>query len=121
VTEDIEALQTLTTIFIWIAAVCTTSFPLLYAFSPWYKTPLGRVVMLQAGAFALAIDVTLIARYWTSPDDLTMFLINNLVFGVIALATASMTYLLWKANYEVRRKEELHNRRSTDGTGLPDQ
>lgn len=119
--SEIETLQQVTLVFLWVAAVCATSFPILYAFSPWYKTPLGRVVMLQAGAFALALDVSLIAKYWRPSNDFHMFLINAAVFGIIALATGSMTFLLWKANYEVKRREIPHNRRSTDGPGLPDQ
>lgn len=112
--SEIETLERVTLVFLWIAAVCTTSFPILYAFSPWYRTPLGRVVMLQAGAFALALDVTLLHNYWIPEDQFHIFLINAAVFGVIALATGSMTYLLWKANYEVKRKHPNKHRRSTD-------
>lgn len=111
---EIKTLEQITLVFLWIAAICSTSFPILYAFSPWYKTQLGRVVMLQAGAFALALDVTLMAKYWRPEDPVHLFLINTIVFGVIALATGSMTFLLWKANYEVKRKDHNQKRRSTD-------
>lgn len=116
--EDIHALNHVANVFLWLAAISATLFPIIYVFSPWYKTDLGRVVMLQAFAFAVALDVTLVFSYWKPGDVLFVHWVEVIVFGMIALATSSMTYLLWKLNYEVRRKEPPHNRRSTDGTGL---
>lgn len=115
-THDIDTLTHWTNIFIWIAAICATSFPILYMFSPWYKTQIGKVMMLQSAAFALAIDVTLLSRYWRPKDVVILFWMNAVVFGLLAFATASMTYLLWQSNYvRLHRKPK----ETLDGTRSP--
>lgn len=95
---------------LWIAALCTTAFPLLYLFSAWQGSKLGRVVMLQAVAFALAMDVTLLFQYWTPSSPMVIFWINAFVLSLIAVASASLTVMMWVSNYKLRKriKEVLH-------------
>lgn len=88
---------------LWVAAICTTAFPLLYLFSPWHGSKIGRVVMLQGVAFALAMDITLLFQYWEPPLQLS-FWINAFVLTLIALATASLTGVLWVTNYKHRKR-----------------
>lgn len=88
---------------LWIAAVCTTAFPLLYLFSPWYGSYVGRGVMVQSVSFALAMDITLLFQYWL-PELYIRFWINALVLSFIAGATAYLTAVLWRANYKHRKR-----------------
>lgn len=95
-----------------VAAFFTTLFPVLYMFSPWYKTKLGRVLMLQAVAFALAVDLTLLFQFWT-PDNIYVVLwLNVFVFTLIAVATGLLTWGMWRINHNkpdilrIRKKKE---------------
>lgn len=107
--NDLAALEFWIHGCMWIAAICTTAFPVLYLFSPWYGSPLGRVLMLQGASFALAMDVTLLFQYWAPADPMVIFWINAFVLSLIAAATASLTFHLWRSNYRHRQwiKETL--------------
>lgn len=96
----------LETLFHWtqtcliIAAITTTAFPVLYAFSPWYKSKLGRIVMAQSLAFAVAIDMTTIFQFWVPSSMRLILWLNALVFSSIAAASTALTWKLWKLNYK---------------------
>ena len=96
------------------AAFFSTAFPLLYLFSPWYKTKLGRVLMLQAVAFALAIDLTLIFQFWTPSNIYVILWTNVVVFTLIAIATGLLTWGMWRINHNkwvIRRKHKMRTRK----------
>lgn len=97
---DVETLIAWIRGFLWVAAVSATAFPLLYAFSPWFKSTLGRCIMGQSLSLALAIDVTLLFQYWDSAEQTTIFWINLFVFGSVAAATSALTCYLWRVNYK---------------------
>lgn len=106
-TRDLETLQQSLLIFLWVAAVCTTIFPVLWAFSRWWSTLLGRLLMLEGVALALAVDLTLAFQYIeVTPDDLLLiFWLNAIVFGLIALASVLLTFTMIRMNY-IRRKRK---------------
>lgn len=111
-TRDLETLQHWLLIFLWVASVCTTLFPVLWAFSRWWTTLVGRLLMLQSLALALAVDLTLAFQYIeVGPDDLLMiFWLNAVVFGLIALASVLLTFAMIRLNYFRRkRKKETQN------------
>src|SRR4051812_47633615 len=111
-THDLESLEHWLRVCLIVAAICTTAFPILWAFSSWYSTQLGRVLMLQAVAFALAIDLTLFFQYYTPTNENIMFVFwtNAIVFTLIAVATLWLTYVMCKMNYLQRRqKRESQN------------
>lgn len=113
-TRDIEQLQQALQIFLWIAAVCTTVFPLVWAFSRWWSTLLGRLVMLQSLALALAVDLTLAFQYIeVGPEDLmTIFWLNVIVFGLIAAASVLLTVtMIWMNYLRPKRKKETQDDR----------
>lgn len=112
--DDVETLFTWLKIFAWIAAIGSTAFPILYAFSPWYKSPLGRMLMLQAVAFALALDLTLLGFYGYPSSIVAGLWLSFFVFGLIAFATISLTVLLWRTNHliPIRRQRKEDNERS---------
>lgn len=96
-------------ICLWVAALCATAFPLLYLFSPWHGSKIGRVVMLQGIAFSLAIDRALLFQYWVPSDNMVRFWINAFVLSLITVASASLTGVLWATNYKQHKlkKERL--------------
>jgi hypothetical protein len=107
----VSSLLVLILAFAIVAALCTTAFPILYAFFPWRSTLLGKMLMLQAVAFALAMDGTVIFNLWM-PSLNVGVVIEVIVFGLIAISTAALTALMWKANRSNRKlkKEEKHGR-----------
>lgn len=112
-THDVELLTKWVHTCLAVAAFCSTSFPVLYAFSPWYSTLLGRFLMLQAVSFALAIDMTLLFQFWVPSDILVLFWINAIVFTLIAGATFGLTVMLWRTNH-VKNDLRGFKRRKTD-------
>lgn len=95
----------LNTLRVWIracliiAAICTTAFPVLYSFSPWFRSELGRALMVQAIAFALVLDFSVLFQYWQA-DIAVRFWINALLFTLIAVASTWLTLMLWKINHQ---------------------
>lgn len=98
-TDDAAVLLTWAIGCLSITAVCVTAFPIMYAFSPWYKSPIGRALMTQAIAFMLAIDMTLVAQFWQPDDIIILFWINAIILSFVAIATGWLTVTMVKANY----------------------
>lgn len=93
-----------------IAAVCVTAFPLLYGlFSPWYKSHLGRSVLIQSAMVAMAIDISAYAQFWTITTDLHKILVINIVFMMtLSLSSLYLTATLFYYNF-TRKKENLEH------------
>jgi hypothetical protein len=111
-TTDVDVLTNWIRACLVLAAIFTTAFPILYLFSPWYSTKLGRLLMLQAVSFALAIDITLLFTYWFPSNILINFWIEAAVFFLIACSTGALTFMLWRTNHQKRPSHP--NRRETD-------
>lgn len=103
-TRDIHVLQQWIRAVTMIAAICTTSLPILYAFSPWYKTRLGRLFMAKAISFAVAMDLTCLFMFWTPTDILVIFWVDAIVLTAIAISTTSMAWFVWRLNFPKKRK-----------------
>lgn len=114
-TRDLETLQQWLKICLLVAAICTTAFPLLWAWSPWWQTLLGRLMMLQAIAFAAAVDITAFFQYygsdaWFAKHILFIFWLNAIVFALIALATLLLTVTMARMNWRRhKRKREINH------------
>lgn len=116
--KDIETLTQWLIGMLVIASICATAFPILYLFAPWYKTRLGRALMIQGWAFALALDVTLLFQFWQPKNIMVLFWVNAFVFTLIAFATGYLTWKMLKHNLYIplinkKKKEKLDDR--TDG------
>lgn len=98
-TRDIDILTRIIEICLYTAAFFATAFPVLYLFSPWYSTRIGRLLMLQAFAFALAIDITALFTFWQPEDILFYFWVETVVFVFIAISSALLTWGLWRTNH----------------------
>lgn len=107
-THDLETLENWLQFFLVVAGVCTTLFPLLWLFSPWYSTLLGRLLMLQSVAFAAAIDLTLYFQFWPPSLEhiVAIFWAEAVVFGLIALASVLLTVTMIRMNYFRKKKEK---------------
>ena len=81
-----------------LAAISTTAFPVLYAFAPWWSTRLGRGLMIQGIAFALAIDLTLLFTFWETDNILLLFWVNAVVLTLLAFASGYLTWKMLKHN-----------------------
>lgn len=114
-TRDVETLTNWIHACLIVAAFFTTLFPVIYLMFPWYTTRLGRLLMLQAVSFAIALDLTLLFAFWEPGDFLIIFWTNALVFTLIAISTGLLTAMLWKTNRDNKTHHNRHyKRRKTD-------
>lgn len=81
-------------------AICTTAFPALYAFSPWYRSILGRMIMLRGIALAMIIDLTLLFKFWIPENDILLFAMSLGSFGLVAVSSIILTFELWVLNHK---------------------
>jgi len=106
---DVEVLELWVLGCVVLASFFTTLFPAMYLFSAWTSTPLGRILMLQGIAFALAIDLTLTFAFWR-PDNIHVVLfVNAFVFTFIAASTGALCVMLWRANYSKKARRKYKN------------
>lgn len=96
-----QRLEDILQVFLVVAAVCCTAFPGLWAFSRWWSTTLGRLLMLQSVAFALAIDFTALFVFWEPGLEHIMFIFyaQAVIFGLIAVSSVLLTMTMIKMNY----------------------
>lgn len=106
-THDLETLENWLQICLIVAAVCTTVFPLIWLFSPWWRTPVGRLLMLQSVAFAAAIDLTAYFQFWPPSLDHILFIFwtQAIIFGLVAFASVWLTVLMIRMNYFQRKRD----------------
>jgi len=103
---DIEVWRLVIRIVLVVAAICTASFPVCYAFSPWNRSWLGRVLMLQGVALAAIFAVTVVFQFWRGTNAIR-FLIYLVVILAIAFASATMTGMMIKYNFRARTRRSL--------------
>ena len=112
--HDVETLRSWVHLCLVVAAVCTTAFPVLWSFSRWWSTTLGRLLMLQAVAFATAVDLTLLFQHWHVPHQhyYTVLWVQAFILSWIALSTLLLTGTMICLNYIKRRykKTKEHTR-----------
>lgn len=100
--RDIETLRFWIRVCLWVAAICTTLVPAIYSLSPWYRSLLGRAFMVQAIAFAMIVDITLIFSYWkpdSQADILVRFWVNAVLLTIVAGATLMLAISIWLLNH----------------------
>lgn len=99
---DIYALSDALRGFAGFTAITATAFPFLYAFSPWYKTALGRAMMLQGVAFAAVMDLRFVFSIWDPGREVYLW-VSVITLALVAAATTTLTVILWNLNYTHRR------------------
>jgi hypothetical protein len=90
-----------------VAAIGTTSVPIIYAFSPWYKYRLGQIFMLKAVSFAAAIDVTVLFQFWAPTDILIQFWVEAVLFSAIAVSTSTQAFMIWQLRRKNKKDRKL--------------
>lgn len=105
-TEQLQNLIHWLKIMLVITSVCTTIFPLLWAFSPWYRTVVGRLLMAQSVCFCVAIDLTTYTTFRPPPPEhiVRYFWIEVVLFTAIAVTSLMLTYTMIRMNYFRRKK-----------------
>lgn len=103
-TKDAEVLIFLIKVMCVIASIGTTAVPILYAFSPWKTRLFGRLFMLQAIAFAAAVDLSTLFVFWQPKNILVVFWIDVIVLTAIAVSTSLLTLMMWLVPRRERRK-----------------
>ena len=97
-THDVETLRLWIRAVTFIAAICTTSVPIIYSFSPWYRSRLGQLFMLKACSFALAMDLACLFMVWQPKNILIIFWADAIVLTLIAGSTLALAILILKLN-----------------------
>lgn len=95
-THNIHVLTEWIRIVAIVTAVCTTSVPVLYSRFPWRTRRIGQMFMLQAIAFAAAMDMTVLFSYWHPKDILIIFWVDAVVLSAIAVSSAAFAILIWR-------------------------
>lgn len=103
-TRDIETLTQIIKWALYVTAFFTTAFPVLYAFSPWWSSTLGRLLMFMTVSFAMIVDVTVLFQFWQPTDILIIFWVQVVCFALVAISTALLTILMVRMNYYRRKK-----------------
>lgn len=99
---DVDDMIFVGRLFLILALVMTTAYPVIYSLMPWYKSRLGRAMMLKAVAFNMLIWLKVILTFFLN-DNTRMFMLwfNAIVLILIGIATSLMTYEL----LQVQRKQ----------------
>jgi len=107
---NVDNMLILIRVCVVLAAIFTLAFPVLYAFSPWYKSWLGRALMIQAIAFANAVGLTAFYMFWPPESIMVRLTVGVASYLFIAGATGFLTWKLYEHNYlEIHRDKEPIN------------
>ena len=102
--RDIEALRMYIFVVVVLASLGVTSIPVIYSFSAWRSTPLGRAYMTKAISFAVAMDMTLLFMIWSPANILIRFWINAILLTGIGLTSFWMAWQIWSIGHPKRKK-----------------
>lgn len=98
-TEEYQILFRIIQTVLFVAAVAATIVPIVYAFSPWHSSALGRAFMTQAIAFAVILDLTTLYSIWRPASLYLRFWTQLIAFILVAYATARIAIFIWHTNY----------------------
>lgn len=106
--SDVQTVLYWSRVFLIIAAISVTAFPLLYAFSPWYRSRLGRAVMLQSVSVALAVDLSAIFQFKEITNLHVVLMINIGVLAFISVTSLYLTATLLYYNFKPHKEIPKH-------------
>lgn len=91
--------------FLWLAAIATSSFPLVYsAIAPWWRFALGRVIFGSITSTALLVDFTLWQMLTERTYEWVVYL-GSALWASLAVHIFSLTRQLIKAQHEGNSRE----------------
>lgn len=102
-TEDYDVLVFWFRVVCVICSISTTSVPILYSFTPWRTRLFGKLFMVQAIAFALAMDLSTLFAFWQPKNIYIVFWVNIAFLTGIAIATSTLAVMMFIVPYRVRR------------------
>jgi uncharacterized protein (DUF2062 family) len=106
--NDIHVLTQWIRVVLIVAAIGTTSVPIMYSFTSWRTHTLGRLFMMKAISFAAAMDLSVLFSFWhpTSLKSIyVLFLIDVIILTAIAISTSLMAWFVWQMNHPKIRKK----------------
>lgn len=106
-TRDAEVLRVYILVIVTMASIGTTSIPVIYAFSAWRSSPLGRAYMVKAITFAVTMDLTLLFMFWRPSNIMIRFWINAILLTAVAMTSAWMAWNIWRIGHPNRKKVEI--------------
>lgn len=77
-----------------ICSVTTTAVPLLYSLTPWRTRLFGKLFMVQAIAFAVAMDMTTLFAFWRPTNIVLVFSISIAMLGGIGISTTLLALMM---------------------------
>lgn len=88
-----------------MAGIAATAFPVLYAFSTWNDSTLGRAMMYNSIVTAFLLDTLVVSRFGLlgSPASLIAFLVG---LALIACTKTGMCVMMWTINHRKENKDE---------------
>jgi hypothetical protein len=105
--KDMETVIEYIKIMLVVTGICVSLFPILYLFSPWYRSHLGRAVMIQSMSVAFAIDISVVRAYWLQDMTVTaLFLLNLVILAFIAGASMYLVVMLLYYNFQNRETQD---------------
>lgn len=109
--EGYEALYEVSAWFWLFGSFGTTVFPIAYAFSNWTQRFVGRALMCQSIAVALAVDFTTVLYFFPQLGLGVVFAILNLLMPLaMGLSAIVLTALMWELNHPAPQKRKSHDR-----------
>lgn len=98
-------------VWFWLfGSIGTTTFPVAYAFSNWKQRFVGRALMCQSIAVALAVDFTTVLYFFPQLGMGLPFALLNLFMPFALGATALLlTGLMWELNHPAPQKRKSHD------------
>lgn len=101
--HNVDVFRTWIRVALLVAAICTTAVPILYSFSNWRSRPIGRLFMLQAIAFAVAMDLTSFLTFFRNLSVGIRFLVDVFFLTMIAISTAMLAWKMWEMNHPKKK------------------
>lgn len=77
-------------------AISTTAIPIIFSVVPWRTRPIGRLFMIQAIAFASALDIQAVRVFWKPKDMIPVYFVNALTLSCIGVATTALAIYVWR-------------------------
>lgn len=102
--------ENLDLLMFWYRVVCvvcsitTTAVPVLYAFTPWRTRLFGKLFMVQAISFAVAMDMSTLFAFWQPSNILIVFWVSIAMLSAIGFSTAGLAVMMIVIPFRVRRQ-----------------
>lgn len=104
-THDVQMMVTWIRVVQVIGSVSITGLVLIYSTRPWWTTLFGRLFMLLAISFMIAMDLTTIFSFWRPKNIMVMLWVDAMFLTTIAISTSLLAITIWLAGRPGRRTE----------------